>query len=249
MADISDHLAKNVETFSTRNEDDELGWQRFRIETICRILERLPNKALAADVGTFGGMATPFFARTGIGTLHGFDISEPSLDKLRAKGFEGYIWDCDGGRCPMPDDTYDLVIASELIEHLVNTDTFVAEVRRILKPGGHLLISTPNLASWFNRLRLLQGRVPRSQPGVSSTVRRDTMVDNHHIRVNVLSEWTHLLEVNGFTIVETAGSSHLQNLHGGLKIRALKWLDRLACRVPTMAVNIIIVGRLDGGKV
>ena len=43
------------------------------------------------------------------------------------------------------------MIMSELIEHLVDTDSAVDEVRRVLRPGGVLLLSTPNLAAWFNR--------------------------------------------------------------------------------------------------
>ena len=43
------------------------------------------------------------------------------------------------------------MIMSELIEHLVDTDAAVEEARRVLRPGGILLLSTPNLAAWFNR--------------------------------------------------------------------------------------------------
>ncbi|MDQ1741803.1 MAG: hypothetical protein QOE23_142, partial [Pseudonocardiales bacterium] len=49
------------------------------------------------------------------------------------------------------DGCADVVIMSELIEHLVDTDAAIDEVRRVLRPGGVLLLSTPNLAAWFNR--------------------------------------------------------------------------------------------------
>jgi SAM-dependent methyltransferase len=54
----------------------------------------------------------------------------------------------------------DLVIALEIIEHLYDTDFFMSEIHRILKPGGLLILSTPNLASLGNRLKLLFGGYP-----------------------------------------------------------------------------------------
>ncbi len=55
----------------------------------------------------------------------------------------------------------DLVIALEVIEHLFDTDLFLSEIHRVLKPKGILILSTPNLASLPNRLRLLFGGYPK----------------------------------------------------------------------------------------
>ena len=49
---------------------------------------------------------------------------------------------------------------SEVIEHLVDTDSAMEEVNRVLKPGGSLLLSTPNLAAWYNRGLLALGIQP-----------------------------------------------------------------------------------------
>jgi 2-polyprenyl-3-methyl-5-hydroxy-6-metoxy-1,4-benzoquinol methylase len=143
----------------------------------------------------------------------------------------------------MSDSTYDLIIAGEIIEHLIDTDHFAVELHRVLKPGGFLILSTPNLASWYSRLRLLRGRVPRSFPGPSSTIARDVLIDIKHIRVNVLSEWSNFLETHGFHVSEVHGSSHLQCLRGGLRTRIIKFIDRLACRSPALSTNLILVAR------
>ena len=52
------------------------------------------------------------------------------------------------------------MIMSELIEHLVDTDSALDEAFRVLKPGGSLLLSTPNLAAWYNRGLLALGVQP-----------------------------------------------------------------------------------------
>jgi SAM-dependent methyltransferase len=193
------------------------------------------------------GMATAQYAATGFKTFHGYDISHASLEKLQAKGFQAYYWNADGGRCPMPDHTYDVIIAGEIIEHLVDTDSFAQEIHRVLKPGGYAIITTPNLASWYNRVRLLRGLPPRCYPGTSSTVRKDPLIDNHHIRINIMSEWRHFFESHRFKVVRTVGTSHLDVLAGGWKTRMLQGIDHLASRFPSLAVGLIFVVQTEPG--
>jgi len=61
---------------------------------------------------------------------------------------------------PFERDAFDLVHANQLLEHLHGTDAFVRELIRILRPGGHLLLSTNNLASWHNIFSLVLGMQP-----------------------------------------------------------------------------------------
>jgi 2-polyprenyl-3-methyl-5-hydroxy-6-metoxy-1,4-benzoquinol methylase len=61
---------------------------------------------------------------------------------------------------PWEASAFDAVVAGEVIEHVVNTDHLLREVARVLRPGGVLVITTPNLASLENRIRLLLGRYP-----------------------------------------------------------------------------------------
>ncbi|UZQ55315.1 class I SAM-dependent methyltransferase [Trichothermofontia sichuanensis B231] len=51
---------------------------------------------------------------------------------------------------PVPDLYFDIVLAGEVIEHVLDTDLFLNQCYRVLKPGGHLLLTTPNLVSFAN---------------------------------------------------------------------------------------------------
>jgi SAM-dependent methyltransferase len=55
-----------------------------------------------------------------------------------------------------PGDSFDLVLASHLIEHLNRPAAFVSEVRRILAPGGYFIVTTPNIGGF--QARLFRGR-------------------------------------------------------------------------------------------
>jgi SAM-dependent methyltransferase len=65
------------------------------------------------------------------------------------------------GRWPHDDGMYDLVIACEILEHLPNDPmALFAEANRVLKPGGQILLTTPNIASSRGVEALLQGFQP-----------------------------------------------------------------------------------------
>ncbi len=56
---------------------------------------------------------------------------------------------------------FDLVIAAVVVEHIVDTDAFLEHCADVLKPGGVLILTTPNLLFGVNRLLMLVGRRPR----------------------------------------------------------------------------------------
>ena len=56
---------------------------------------------------------------------------------------------------PYPDNFFDIVIAIEVSEHILDHETFFSETSRILKPEGKLYLSTPNMLSLKSRMRFL----------------------------------------------------------------------------------------------
>ncbi|MEX2080249.1 MAG: methyltransferase domain-containing protein [Dehalococcoidia bacterium] len=73
--------------------------------------------------------------------------------------FHCACFDAEAERFPFDDDTFDLVIWSEVIEHLTENPVHtLGEVHRVLKPGGCVVISTPNVARAHNVMNLLRGR-------------------------------------------------------------------------------------------
>jgi SAM-dependent methyltransferase len=58
---------------------------------------------------------------------------------------------------PFQDESFDAVTSNQVIEHLSDTDTYLSEIRRVLRPGGLAIVSTENLASWHNIMALLLG--------------------------------------------------------------------------------------------
>jgi len=63
--------------------------------------------------------------------------------------------DLNKGRLPYPDKEFDLVLLAEVIEHIYNPGAVLSEISRVLKPGGKLYLSTPNLVNWKNKASFL----------------------------------------------------------------------------------------------
>jgi len=61
---------------------------------------------------------------------------------------------------PFDDDAFDLIWCSEVLEHLENPGNFIAELRRVTKLGGDIILTTPNSYAWFFRLFALFGLPP-----------------------------------------------------------------------------------------
>src|SRR5439155_26367942 len=80
-----------------------------------------------------------------------------------AKLGTGTGWGGTDQRLPVQGEGFDVVVAGELLEHVRFPDRLVAEVRRVLRPGGTFLGSVPNVYRLKSRLRFLFGRSPEFQ--------------------------------------------------------------------------------------
>ena len=85
------------------------------------------------------------------------DFNNHSVENARQLGFESHRIDFNDGLPGIADQSHDLVVILEVIEHIVNAELLLSEIKRVLKPGGALVLSTPNFAWWINRFRILFG--------------------------------------------------------------------------------------------
>ena len=84
------------------------------------------------------------------------------VDTVRYEGFpetgEFHRADLDAGPVPLPDACADLVAAVETIEHLENPRAFLRELLRLARPGGRILVTTPNQTSLLSLATLVAKR-------------------------------------------------------------------------------------------
>jgi ubiquinone/menaquinone biosynthesis C-methylase UbiE len=163
----------------------------------------------------------------------GLDWSANALRQARGRGLT--VARASVTRLPVADGAADVVIMSELIEHLVDPDGAVAEVRRVLRPGGSLLLSTPNLAAWYNRGLLAVGIQPVfSEVSLRGVFGRPGHVVAGHLRLFTRRALTGFLTASGFRCVTVTGARYHD------VPRPLGPLDRAFCRWPSAASVLLV---------
>jgi len=107
------------------------------------------------DLGLSRGLLLERFRRDPGTTLGGIEIDPSEIAAARKRELDPirhFINVFEGNRIvarlPFDDDSADVVLAGEILEHMVDTESFLREVRRILRRSGAIVLSTPNILWW-----------------------------------------------------------------------------------------------------
>lgn len=115
------------------------------------------------DVGCWDGQFSQRCgAALGAKRIFGVEVYEAPAAAAEQRGLEVARVDLETERLPWPDASADVVVCNQVLEHLKNIWLPMAEMHRVLRPGGHAVLSVPNLASLHNRVLLGLGRQPTS---------------------------------------------------------------------------------------
>ena len=116
------------------------------------------NSVKLLDIGCYDGhLASLLKNCLGNCEAYGIDIAKKTIALARQKGIHAKICDIEKG-INFESNLFDYVFAGEIIEHLYDTDFFMREIKRILKPDGIFIITTPNFVSLGRRLYYLFGK-------------------------------------------------------------------------------------------
>jgi len=151
-----------------------------------KIIEEEALSGRAIDIGCGVGEFMSELYHLGF-SVDGVDGNPNQVKIGEKKGFKTDIADFEKA-LPFSDNTYDIAICLEVVEHIARAEYFLKEINRILTPSGKLLISTPNFNVWQNRFRVLIGKVP---PG-----------EGIHLRFFNSKTFLNLLRKSGFKVIK-----------------------------------------------
>ena len=157
----------------------------------------------------------------------GLDVSGPALDIARKKGLIVRDMDLTSNWGSEVGLKFDAVLAGEVIEHIFDTDKFLKNIHKVLKKKGHLVLSTPNVASLPRRALLFLG----VSPYLEITSRK---YDAGHVRYFTFRTLEKLLTENNFKVVEYKSDG--VNIDGS----GNRFISLITNIFPTLGRSIII---------
>lgn len=163
---------------------------------IMKQMTNLKTNYSILDIGCFDGTFLSFFQKI-TNKLYGIEASSYGIKKCLQKELLVKNFFFDGTKkFPFKKNFFNYIIAGEFIEHIFDTDIFLNEVYRLLKPKGFLILSTPNLASLGRRLSLLFGFNPIIE------LSPNEISSSGHIRYFVKKTLFDLLKKHKFRIID-----------------------------------------------
>lgn len=156
----------------------------------------LPKGARVLDAPCGSGALTVALAQQGFSAT-GADLEADAAALLGPSFTHANL----NSALPWPNEHFDAVFCTEGIEHLENHFLFLREIRRILRPGGCLILTTPNITALRSRVRFFgSGFFGRDSRPLNETARHPL----HHIGLATFPELRYELHVSGFRLIEVS---------------------------------------------
>ncbi len=240
-------------TFPYANDEERAYFRQHpqRVATNLRVLARLglPAGARMLDIGcAWGGFS--LLARRHLGLeVIGLDRYAELVAAARARGIPAFCTDVEREGLPLASSSVDLVWFDSVIEHLYDPTVALAEIYRVLRPAGYLVLGCPNVVSLNRRLQMWGGLNPFSQYHRYNAIEGRPPI----LKCSVLYSPADVAEVlwTRFTVERVDYAVHLdlrERRSASLGLRAWDVLRRGLCRLrPQWGDNFLMTLRSDKG--
>lgn len=145
--------------FYTNLKDDQEKVSSLFKDKIAFLIQEVGSNKKILEIGCNDGYVGAILQKKN-NDVYGIDIVKNKLEIAKKRGLKVKESDIEKENLPYAPDYFDIVILGDVIEHIFDTDRLLEDSRRVLKKGGKLIITTPNVASLARRIMLLFGINP-----------------------------------------------------------------------------------------
>ncbi len=170
-------------------------------EKVLELISQLPGlKVLDAPAG-YGALTEKLLEKGK--KVVAADIDIQKLMVIKNENLESIKLDFNEPDLSLENDSFDIVISVEGIEHLQCQWNWVRSLYKALKPGGHLIITTPNILNFNSRMRyFMEGRYEHFKRPLVNGKSWSKDLENYHIAPISFFELQFMLESSGFNILD-----------------------------------------------
>jgi methionine biosynthesis protein MetW len=160
------------------------------------IARMVPAGSRVLDLGCGDGALLELLKRERGCTGYGVEIADANVLACVKRGVDVIQLNLDEGLAMFDDNSFDVVLQIDTLQHLRNTETMLVETARVGRVG---IVAFPNFAHWPNRLAVLRGRMPvtRRLPY--------QWYDTPNIRVGTFKDFEVLATKNKLSILDAFG--------------------------------------------
>ena len=160
------------------------------------IARLVPEGSRVLDLGCGTGELLDHLIRERGCSGYGVEIDDANVQACMARGVNVIQFNLEEGLALFGDDSFDVVLQIDTLQHLRNTEVMLVETARVGRTG---IVAFPNFAHWPNRLAVLRGRMP-----VTRTLPYQ-WYDTPNIRVGTLRDFAALASQNSLRILDSFG--------------------------------------------
>ncbi|MGH3077390.1 MAG: class I SAM-dependent methyltransferase [Gaiellaceae bacterium] len=157
-----------------------------------KLLRLVGEGKLVLDIGCSSGYLALLLVERGC-TVVGIEQDEAAAEEARSVCAEVIVGDAETVELPFEPGSFDVLLCGDLVEHLRDPERLLARIRPLLRAGGRLVLTTPNVANWANRLGLLVGRWRYTDRGI---------LDRTHLHFFTRATLVETLARAGYRVVE-----------------------------------------------
>lgn len=213
----------------------------YKLEKSLDFVLQNDNITFALDIGCNPKMTNIIRKRTKA-HVFGLNISDDIMVK-DIDGIDWVIYDANEG-LPFKDNNFNFIFAGEVIEHIFDADKFISEIIRVSVDDAWLVLTTPNLASLWNRIFLMFGLQPhlfgvsRKKSYGNPFLKYDRFCG--HVKLFTYKAMKEFLDDNFIKVEKTFGV-HIYNPNDG---KLKKFIRRIGKKFPSLAEDVVYICRV-----